>query len=95
MDCLGTSRSRSGRRGHLVGMKTQPEPIGGLAPLLSIEDLAEYLSVPVTTIYDWRVDGKGPCGVRGGRHVKFSQRDVQAWIEAHRESRPGAPLEGG
>ncbi len=58
------------------------------------EDLADYLGVPVTTIYDWRVDGKGPCGVGVGRHVKFTQRDVQAWIEEHRESRPGAPLEG-
>lgn len=95
MDCLGTSRNHSGRRGHLVGMKTQLEPIGGLDPLLSIEDLAKYLGVPVTTIYDWRVDGKGPCGVRVGRHVKFTQHDVQAWIDAHRESRPGAPLEGG
>lgn len=76
-------------------MKTQLEPIGGLDPLLSIEDLAKYLGVPVTTIYDWRVDGKGPCGLRVGRHVKFTQHDVQAWFDAHRESRPGAPLEGG
>lgn len=94
MGCLGTYRSQSERCGHLAGMKTQLEPISGLDPLLSIEDLAEYLGVPVTTIYDWRVDGKGPCGVRVGRHVKFTQRDVQAWIEAHRESRPGAPPEG-
>ena len=56
-------------------MKTAPPSIGGLDPLLSIEDLAEYLGVPVTTIYDWRVDGKGPCGVRVGRHVKFTVTD--------------------
>lgn len=76
-------------------MKTDQTAIAGLDPLLSIEELAEYLGVPVATIYDWRVDGKGPCGVRVGRHVKFAQHDVQAWIDAHRESRPGAPLEGG
>ena len=34
-------------------MKTATPAIGGLDPLLSIEDLAEYLGVPVTTIYDW------------------------------------------
>jgi excisionase family DNA binding protein len=50
----------------------------GLEPLLSIEDLAEYLGVPVTTIYDWRVDGKGPCGVCVGRNVKFTRSDVLA-----------------
>jgi len=34
---------------------------------MSIDDLAGYLGVPVTTIYDWRVSGKGPCAIRVGR----------------------------
>ncbi len=75
-------------------MKTGPRASSGLDPLLSIEDLAEYLGVPVTTIYDWRVDGKGPCGVRVGRHVKFTVTDVLAWIENHRETRPGQQPDG-
>lgn len=70
-------------------MKTETKQIAGLDPLLSVEDLAEYLGVPVATIYDWRVDGKGPCGIRVGRHVKFTTTDVLAWITAKRESRPG------
>ena len=70
-------------------MKTEIRVASGLDPLLSIEDLAEYLGVPITTIYDWRVDGKGPCGVRVGRHVKFAVSDVRAWIDGQRESRPG------
>lgn len=70
-------------------MKTETTRVSRLDPLLSIEDLADYLGVPVTTIYDWRVDGKGPCGVRVGRHVKFTVSDVLAWIAAQRESRPG------
>lgn len=70
-------------------MKTETRVASGLDPLLSIEDLAEYLGVPITTIYDWRVDGKGPCGVRVGRHVKFAVSDVRAWIDGQRESRPG------
>jgi len=94
MERLRTSRSDSGRPAHLAGMKTQPQAVSGLDPLLSIEDLAEYLGVPVTTIYDWRVGGKGPCGVRVGRHVKFTVSDVLAWIDAHRESRPGEHPDG-
>ena len=70
-------------------MTTAAAPGGRLEPLLSIHDLAEYLGVPVATIYDWRVDGKGPCGIRVGRHVKFAQSDVQAWLDSQRESRPG------
>lgn len=88
MGRLGRPWSHSDCRAHLRDMDTQL-PISGLDPLLSIEDLADYLGVPVSTIYDWRVDGKGPCGVKVGRHVKFIQRDVVAWIESQREVRSG------
>lgn len=94
MERLGTPWNGAEHPAHLLVMKTQTHPLSGLDPLLSIEDLAEYLGVPVTTIYDWRVDGKGPCGIRVGRHVKFIQRDVLAWIEAQREVRPGANPDG-
>jgi excisionase family DNA binding protein len=66
-----------------------------LDPLLSIEELAEYLGVPVTTIYDWRVDGKGPCGVRVGRHVKFTISDVLAWSTSSASLGPDSIPMGG
>ena len=62
---------------------------GGLEPLLSIETLAEYVGVPVVTIYRWRTEGKGPCAVRIGRHLKFALSDVQAWLDTVRETEPG------
>ena len=67
---------------------------GGLEPLLSIEGLAEYLGVPVSTIYDWRTDGKGPCGIRVGGRVRFAVADVRSWLEANRETEPGRVPEG-
>jgi hypothetical protein len=45
-------------------METSTPTVSRLEPLLTIEELAEYLDVPVATIYDWRVDGKGPCAIR-------------------------------
>ena len=50
--------------------------LSGLEPLLTIEALAEYLDVPVTTIRDWRTDGKGPCAIRVGGRVRFAVSDV-------------------
>jgi excisionase family DNA binding protein len=70
-------------------METNTTAASRLEPLLSIEELAEYLDVPVATIYDWRVDGKGPCAVRIGRRVKFSISDINAWIAIQREQTPG------
>lgn len=48
--------------------------------LLSVQDLADYLDVPVATIYTWRHHGDGPPGFRVGRHLRFRTSDVAHWI---------------
>ena len=52
-------------------------------PLLDPQDLADYLKMPVPTIYAWRSRGKGPRGIRVGRHLRFRRIDVDAWVEAN------------
>ena len=79
----------SERSTHLIGMSTDTTTERGLEPLMNIEELAEYLGVPVTTIYDWRVAGRGPCAIRVGRSLKFAVSDVRDWIAHHRETSPG------
>jgi excisionase family DNA binding protein len=49
--------------------------------LLTVEDLAEYLGVPVATLYAWRYRRQGPPGFRVGRHVRFRRSDIDDWIE--------------
>ena len=49
--------------------------------LLTVQDLALYLGVPVATVYEWRYRGKGPPGFRVGRHLRFRHGDVERWIE--------------
>lgn len=61
----------------------------GLEPLLSIEELSEYLNVPVRTLYDWRLNGKGPVAVHVGRQLRYFVSDVQEWLARQRESEPG------
>lgn len=51
-----------------------------LEPLLSVQDLAGFLDVPVATIYAWRYRGEGPPGLRVGRHLRFRSSDVEQWI---------------
>ena len=57
----------------------------GLEILIDIAELATYLGVPVATIYDWRVHGKGPTAYRFGKHLKFAVSDVRAWVAQQRE----------
>jgi excisionase family DNA binding protein len=68
--------------------------VNGVEPLWSVDDLAAFLGVPVATIYDWRVDGRGPVGIRVGRHIRFARQDVSAWVASQRETRPGGAVAG-
>jgi excisionase family DNA binding protein len=49
--------------------------------LLTVQDLADYLDVPVATIYGWRYRRQGPPGFRIGRHLRFRWSDIERWIE--------------
>jgi len=42
--------------------------------------LAEYLGVPLATIYRWNYLGTGPKRLRLGRHVRFRKNDVERWL---------------
>lgn len=49
--------------------------------LMTIQELAQYLGVPVGTLYQWRYRREGPPGFRVGRHVRYRRSDVEMWIE--------------
>jgi len=58
--------------------------------LMSTEDLARYLGIPVNTLYQWRHKGEGPRAIRVGRHLRFRREDVDAWLERNADPTPAA-----
>jgi excisionase family DNA binding protein len=48
--------------------------------LWGVRDVAEYLGIPVQTIYQWRTKNYGPPGRRMGKHVRFVPEEVRAWV---------------
>lgn len=54
--------------------------------LFSPADLADYLGVPLATVYRWRSHGDGPEGIRVGRHVRYRTVDVERWLDEHRDT---------
>lgn len=56
-----------------------------LEPLLDVGELAAYLGVPVSTVYDWRTRGLGPRAYRFGKHLKFAVSDARIWVEKQRD----------
>ncbi|MFZ5848845.1 MAG: helix-turn-helix transcriptional regulator [Actinomycetota bacterium] len=51
--------------------------------LLSADEVAEFLGIPVATLYQWRHKGCGPDAYRVGRHLRYDPATVRAWLEEH------------
>ena len=66
----------------------------GADQLMTLEEVADYLQVPVKTLYDWRHKGVGPSGMRVGRYVRYRRADIDAWLETCRDPEPMLPLVG-
>lgn len=45
-----------------------------------IEEAAEFLRVPVSTLRFWRHRGTGPRSARIGGRVMYRQADLEAWL---------------
>ncbi len=50
--------------------------------LLTPEEVAEWLHVPVATLRYWRHARKGPRSFRIGGLLRYKLTDVEAWIAA-------------
>ena len=71
--------------------------------LLTVQELADFLDLPVRTLYTSRYRGEGPVGFRVGKHIRYRWSDVDSWIrervrdaDAHRRTdrlRTRAPSE--
>ena len=60
-------------------------------PIRTPAQLAEQVFVPLTTIYQWNSKRSGPRYIRVGRHVRYRQSDIDAWLDAHAvDPRPAA-----
>lgn len=49
--------------------------------LMSPQDLAALLKVPLATIYRWNHVGQGPKPLHVGRYVRYRPSDVERWLE--------------
>src|SRR5215204_2789049 len=61
-------------------------PVPRPRPLWHIEDVAEYLGVPIKTLYKWRVERHGPPCARIGKHLRDMPEEVVAWVESCKQS---------
>jgi DNA-binding transcriptional MerR regulator len=49
--------------------------------LWDVNQVSEYLKVPVATLYGWRGKKYGPPAERVGRHLRYDRQDVIDWYK--------------
>ncbi|CAN5268611.1 hypothetical protein BH23ACT9_BH23ACT9_14710 [soil metagenome] len=57
-------------------------------PLLTLQEVAADLRVPLATLYQWRHRGEGPRGIRVGRHVRVRASELERWLDAQADPDP-------
>jgi excisionase family DNA binding protein len=50
--------------------------------LWTVQDVADYLGVPVRTLYDWRCRGHGPRARKVGRYLRYEPAEVEQWFHS-------------
>lgn len=53
-------------------------------PLLSPQQLADFLDKSIWTVYRWNSLGTGPSYFKLGGTVRYELSDVLAWLDDHR-----------
>lgn len=76
-----------------MGRITDGRPVEPHLPdydrLMTVEEVAGFLCIPVNTLYQWRHKGTGPTAFRVGRFLRYDPDDVRVWLEAHTEASHG------
>lgn len=49
---------------------------------VSVDDLADELQIPKSTIYGWKTRGLGPNWTRVGKHLRARRTEVDAWLDS-------------
>lgn len=63
------------------------EPAVQFEPLLTVDQVAEWLGKPKATLYAWRTRGQGPRGIKVGCDLRYRRSDVEAYLEEHADHR--------
>jgi excisionase family DNA binding protein len=50
--------------------------------LMTAEEVAAYVGVPLRTLYAWRQSGQGPAAHRVGRYLRYRRETVDGWLAA-------------
>lgn len=55
------------------------------SPYLTLNEAATYLRIPLQTLKNWRVQGRGPRALKLGALVRYRVQDLDDWAASQLE----------
>jgi excisionase family DNA binding protein len=59
----------------------------GYDPLLTIEEVSQWLGIPRGTLYQWRSRKQGPRAIKVGGALRYRRAEVETYLDQHTDSR--------
>lgn len=57
-------------------------------PLLTIDEVSDWLGVPKGTLYQWRSRSRGPRAIKLGNGIRYRRSEIENYLELHTDARP-------
>ena len=84
-----TERARTARDGQVwtqdVISQAAATPL--YDPLLTLEQVADWLGVPKGTLYQWRSRHRGPRAIKVGGALRYRRNEVESYLDQNTDSR--------
>jgi excisionase family DNA binding protein len=52
---------------------------------MTVDEVAELLQIPKSTLYYWRYQRQGPPALRLGRALRYRRTDIENFVECGRD----------
>lgn len=64
-----------------VTARTPEAPADWLSP----QQLADWLGLPIKSVYRWNLHRTGPQPTRIGKHIRYSRKAIESWLAAREQ----------
>jgi len=72
-----------------IGLSAAPSSNGrAYDPLLTVDQVSDWLGVPKGTLYQWRSRSRGPRAIKVGNGIRYRRSEIENYLDHHTDARP-------
>ena len=79
---------RSARTGGVGRLAAPLSDDRAYDPLLTVDQVSDWLGIPKGTLYQWRSRCRGPRAIKVGNGIRYRRSEIENYLDLHTEARP-------